>query len=197
MANELYQSRLTWRFGNGRVYQTFHWILNNLSGDDPYETANQINANLFAGVGWLFNLTGVMSSHCFLREFRTKRIDPPHTAAFYDVVPGGTIPGTLDGRIDEYFSTGWLKWHSASDRSGKHGLQIGPVPAGQFLNDDWYFVFRFRVSQFVVSALAPKTTSSGNSFIQALRFSDGTAEAVSAAQLAWPPGRVIKRRSKA
>ena len=194
MANELYQSRLTWYRNEVRTYQTYYWIVTNLSGSNPYETASAINANLFTGFGWLYDLTGIMASGGFLREFRTKRIEPGATAAFYDNPPGGAIAGRLEGQVDEYESAAWIKWHTPNDRSGRHGVRFGPVPAGMFQEADWYILFRLRVGSFAENVLTPKITSAGDPFVQAIRYKDGSAEAISAYQLAWPPGRQIQRR---
>ena len=196
MANELYQSRATWYRNEIRTYQTFYWILTNLSGSNSYDTASAINANLFTGFGWLFDLTGIMATDGFLWEFRTKRIEPGGAPAFYDNPPPGTVPGRLEGRVDEFESAAWIKWHTANDRSGKHGLRVGPMPAGMFQDNGWYAVFRLRVGSFAENVVTPKITSAGDSFIQAIRFRDGTAEAITAYQLAWPPSRQIQRRIK-
>lgn len=194
MANELYRTQVVTQLGWKRSTLTFFWIANNLLLESSYAVSNGINANIFAGFGWLYHLTGLFGEQCRIRQVNTRRIDPAGAATFKDVVPISYLPGRLPGPVLESWITCWLKWHTATDATGKLGVRLGPLPGGIIDPSGYGGIFTVNVALFVAQHLAPRTTDSGVDFQGAARFGDGTAETITFYALPPPTSRQINRR---
>lgn len=194
MANELYRTQITLDYIAIRSTLSFFFIANNLTLEDPYYVARDINANLFSGFGWLYALTGLIGNGIKFTRVSTRRIEPGGAVTYVDPIFEGAIAGRFPGFIQQTWNAAWLKWHSAVDRSGKHGVRLGPLPTQVFEGTSYPIGFVTNANIFISQHASPRATTSGVDFQGAIVHKDLTAEIIIAGQLGIPKSRQIQRR---
>jgi len=196
MANQLYQTQLSVEGVSTRATQTFYWIANNLTDEHPYEVARDIGRNISNDTLWLYKYLGLLTNHCVVSHLITRRFDPQHANAAESIRSFDKPQGRVEGRIDFDFVCVTIQWHTTDDRTGKLQSRIGPVSAGSCQIDGWFPIFAVRCRDWALEHRTPRTTLSGVDFQAACRSNDGTASAIIADTLRWPPSRQKNRRAE-